>query len=39
MLFSDATGRTVLSTGTAETVGTVAGFIVDPVTAQIVALG
>ena len=38
MLFSDATGRTVLSTGTAETVGTVAGFLVDPVTAQIVAL-
>ena len=38
MLFSEATGRTVLSTGTAETVGTVAGFLVDPVTAQVVAV-
>ena len=38
MLFSEATGRRVLSTGTAETVGTVAGFLVDPVTAQVVAL-
>lgn len=38
MLFSEATGRTVLSTGTAETVGTVDGFLVDPVTAQVVAL-
>lgn len=38
MLFSEATGRTVLSTGTAETVGTVSGFLVDPVTAQVVAI-
>jgi sporulation protein YlmC with PRC-barrel domain len=38
MLFSEATGRTVLSTDSAETVGTVAGFIVDPVTAQVVAI-
>jgi sporulation protein YlmC with PRC-barrel domain len=38
MLFSEAVGRTVLSTGTAETVGTVAGFLVDPATAQVVAI-
>lgn len=38
MLFSEATGRTVLSTGNAETVGTVSGFLVDPVTAQVVAV-
>jgi sporulation protein YlmC with PRC-barrel domain len=38
MLFSEATGRTVISTGTAETVGTVAGFLVDAATARIVAV-
>ncbi|MCM4083876.1 PRC-barrel domain-containing protein [Paractinoplanes hotanensis] len=38
MLFSEATGRTVLSTGTAETVGTVSGFLVDPITARVVAI-
>jgi sporulation protein YlmC with PRC-barrel domain len=38
MLFSEAVGRRVLSTGTAETVGTVAGFVVDPATAQVVAI-
>ena len=38
MLFSEALGRTVLSTSTAETVGTVAGFLVDPVARQVVAI-
>lgn len=30
MLFSESTGRKVVSTSTADTVGTVAGFFVDP---------
>lgn len=38
MLRSEAIGRHVLSTGSAMTVGTVAGFIVDPATARIVAI-
>ncbi|GIF01860.1 PRC-barrel domain-containing protein [Paractinoplanes rishiriensis] len=38
MLFSEATGRTVISTSTAETVGTVAGLLIDAATARIVAV-
>ncbi|HWG98940.1 MAG TPA: PRC-barrel domain-containing protein [Pilimelia sp.] len=38
MLFSEATGRPVLSTGSASTVGTVDGFLVDPAAARVVAL-
>ncbi len=30
MLFSECTGRKVVSTSTADTVGTIAGFLVDP---------
>ena len=36
--FSDANGRKVVSTSTAETVGKVDGFVVDPVTRSVVAL-
>lgn len=38
MLFSEATGRTVLSTSAAETIATVSDFLVDPLTAQVVAI-
>lgn len=38
MLFSEAEGRQVLSTGTAATVGTVEGFLVDPASARVVAV-
>ncbi|QCB50420.1 hypothetical protein E5720_04625 [Rhodococcus sp. PAMC28707] len=30
MLFSESTGRKVVSTSTADTVGTIAGFFIDP---------
>ncbi|MHA3702102.1 PRC-barrel domain-containing protein [Jatrophihabitans sp. YIM 134969] len=36
--FSDANGRKVVSTSSAETVGKVDGFVVDPVTRSVVAL-
>lgn len=36
--FSDANGRKVVSTSTAETVGKIDGFVVDPVTRSVVAL-
>ena len=38
MLFSEASGRTVVSTSTAETVGQVAEFVIDPQSHSIVAL-
>jgi sporulation protein YlmC with PRC-barrel domain len=38
MLFSEAKGRGVMSTDTASTVGTVAGFLVDPPAARVLAL-
>jgi sporulation protein YlmC with PRC-barrel domain len=38
MLFSEANGRKVVSTSTAETVGQVAGFVVDPHTRTVVAV-
>ena len=39
MLFTQVTGRKVVSTGTAETVGQVAGLVVDPQSHSIVAVG
>lgn len=36
--FGEATGRQVVSTSTADTVGTVEGFIVDPASRRVVAL-
>ncbi len=38
MMFSLAKGRPVVDTGTAETVGKVKGFLIDPSTRSIVAL-
>lgn len=38
MLFSEAFGRKVVNTGTAETVGQVAEFVIDPHSHSIVAL-
>ncbi len=38
MLFSEASGRNVVSTSTAETVGQVADFVIDPQSRSIVAL-
>lgn len=38
MLFSDATGRKVVSTSTAETVGKIDGFVVDPATRAVMAV-
>jgi sporulation protein YlmC with PRC-barrel domain len=38
MLFSEATGRTVVSTSTAQTVGQVADFVLDPQSHSVVAL-
>jgi sporulation protein YlmC with PRC-barrel domain len=38
MRFSDAKGQKVVSTATAETVGKVDGFVVDPATRTVVAL-
>lgn len=38
MLFSEATGRPVVSSTTAETIGRVAGFVVDPATRAICAV-
>ncbi len=38
MLFSEAKGRKVVSTSTAETVGVVKGFVIDPSTRSVVAL-
>lgn len=36
--YSDANGRKVVSTATAETVGKVDGFVVDPATRSVIAL-
>jgi sporulation protein YlmC with PRC-barrel domain len=38
MLFSEATGRKVVSTADASTVGTISGFVVDPATRRVVAV-
>lgn len=38
MLFTQVTGRKVVSTGTAETVGQVAGLVVDPRSHSVVAV-
>jgi uncharacterized protein YrrD len=38
MLFSDAKGRKVVSSSTAETVGRVSRFVVDPVTRAVVGI-
>lgn len=38
MLFNEASGRKVVSTGSAATVGKVKSFIVDPVSQRVVAL-
>lgn len=38
MLFSEARGRKVVSTATAETVGVVDGFVVDPSTHSVLSL-
>jgi sporulation protein YlmC with PRC-barrel domain len=38
MRFSDATGRKVVSTSTAETVGKIDGFVVDPATRSVIAV-
>lgn len=38
MLFSEATGRKVVSTADASTVGTVSGFVVDPASKRVVAV-
>lgn len=38
MLFSDAKGHKVVSTSTAQTVGKVASFVVDPATRKVVAV-
>lgn len=38
MLFSDVTGRKVVSTATAETVGKIDDFVADPATRTILAL-
>lgn len=38
MLFSEARGRKVVSTATAETVGVVDGFVVDPSTRKVLSL-
>jgi sporulation protein YlmC with PRC-barrel domain len=39
MRFSDALGRKIVSLATAETVGTLGEFVVDPATQRVVALG
>ncbi len=36
--FSEATGRKIVSTATAETVGKIAGFVVDPATGTVLAV-
>lgn len=38
MLFSEAKGRKVVSTSTAQTVGKIASFLIDPATATVVAV-
>lgn len=38
MRFSEAQGRTIVATGSADTVGRVTGFIVDPGASRVVAL-
>lgn len=38
MLFSDASGRKIVSTETAETVGVIDNFVVDPEASSVVAL-
>lgn len=38
MLFSEASGRKVVSTSTAETLGQIADFVIDPQTRSLVAL-
>lgn len=38
MRFSEAQGRAVVSTSTAQTVGRIDGFVVDPATGRVVAL-
>ncbi|WP_111767566.1 PRC-barrel domain-containing protein [Nakamurella deserti] len=38
MRFSEATGRKVVSTADASTVGTISGFVVDPATKKVVAV-
>lgn len=38
MRFSDAKGREVVATTTAQTVGRVAGFVIDPVARRVLAL-
>ncbi|MEP7193849.1 MAG: PRC-barrel domain-containing protein [Actinomycetota bacterium] len=38
MLFSEASGRKIVSTSTAETVGHIADFVIDPRTHSLVAL-
>lgn len=38
MLFSEGDGRKIVSTATAETVGRVKGFVVDPATRSVLAL-
>jgi len=38
MLFTDATGRQVVSTSTAETVGQIAEFVIDPQSHTVVAV-
>lgn len=38
MLFSEAKGRKVVSTSTAQTVGKIATFVIDPATATVVAV-
>lgn len=38
MLFSEVSGRKVVSTGTAETVGRVDDFVIDPSTRSVIAL-
>jgi sporulation protein YlmC with PRC-barrel domain len=38
MLFSEASGRKVVSTATAETVGKIDGFVVDPRTRAVIAV-
>lgn len=38
MRFSDADGRKIVSTSSAETVGKVSGFVVDPVTRSVIAV-
>jgi hypothetical protein len=38
MRFTEATGRKIVSTSTAATVGKVSGFVVDPAVSSVVAL-